>query len=91
MYIILIRHNYRFIFLFFIDTEQDKLLKQGHHHQRKAEEGYESKRKDENAAKETWRGICKINLCNSKDAVDMISSDFRQNLWRFLYETDVGV
>ena len=90
MYIILIRHNLQ-VYFSVLDTEQVKLLKQSQDHQRKAEEGCESKRKDENATKETWRGICKINLCNSKDAVDMISSDFQQNLWRVLYETDVGV
>ena len=90
MYIILIRHNL-YVYFSVLDTEQDKLLKQCYHHQSKAEEGYESKRKDENAAKETWRGICKINLCNSEDGVDKISSDFQQNLWRFLYETDVVV
>ena len=52
-------------------------------HQDKADKGYQSMRGDKNAAVETWGGYTRslgtAAYC-SKDAVDMVSFDFMQNL-----------
>lgn len=50
----------------------------------KSSKGIQIKEEDKRAAKETWKGktrtLRKSNHVNSKDAVDMITFDFQQNL-----------
>ena len=52
-------------------------------HQDKADKGYQNMRGDKNAAVDSWSGytrsLCTAAYC-SKDAVDMVSFDFMQNL-----------
>ena len=63
--------------------ERHGLEQQREEHQKKAEEGFQSKMDDKKAAIHSWRGkrreIGGIPS-RSKDAVDMITYDFQQNL-----------
>ena len=59
------------------------LEKQKQEHQKKAEEGFQSKMDDKKAAIHSWQGKMRESgsiPSQSKDAVDMITYNFQQNL-----------
>lgn len=64
------------------EDEKDRLLEEQRRHHDKADDGYKSKRLDNEAAKRSWRGKTRTLGRNttSKDAVDMITFDFQKNL-----------
>lgn len=55
-----------------LGTEQEELQQQRRDHHNQAAEGYQSKKKDKRAAKETWKGktrtLRESNHVNSRDA-----------------------
>ena len=65
------------------EEEKAALQKKLHDHHKEAETGYKSVRADKEAAKSSWEGKTRkrggVPFC-TKDAVDMITFDFQQNL-----------
>lgn len=64
------------------EEEEDEKLKEQRLHHEKAEAGYNSKRQDKEAASKSWKGKTRTlgQSTTSKDAVDMITFDFQNNL-----------
>lgn len=73
-----------FAFISLPDEDKCSLKRQQREHQRNAEGGYESKKADKRAAKKSWEGKSREVggqlQPRSKDAVDMLTFDFQQNL-----------
>ena len=62
------------------EDEKDEKLEEQRLHLENAEAGYISKRRDKEAAINSWRGkTCTLGQNTSKDAVDMITYDFQKN------------
>ena len=64
------------------EEEMNCLLEERQDHQDKGENGYESKRRDKKRTQQSWNGKTRSlgENSTSKDAIDMITFDFQQNL-----------
>jgi len=64
------------------EDEMNRLLEERRQHQEKGENGYESKRRDKKLTQQSWNGKTRTlgESSTSKDAIDMITFDFQQNL-----------
>jgi len=64
------------------EDEMNRLLEEHREHQEKGENGYESKRRDKQRTQQSWKGKTRTlgENSTSKDAIDMITFDFQQNL-----------
>ena len=64
------------------EDEMNCLLEERRNHQEKGENGYESKRRDKECTKQSWNGKTRTlgETSTSKDAIDMVTFDFQQNL-----------
>ena len=64
------------------EDEMNRLLEERREHQEKGENGYESKRRDKQRTQQSWKGKTRTlgDNSTSKDAIDMITFDFQQNL-----------
>ena len=73
-----------FKFICFPDESKRSLKQQRKEHQRNTKGGYQSKKSDKMAAKRSWEGkkrdVGGQLKPRSKDAVDMLTFDFQQNL-----------
>jgi len=64
------------------EDEMNRLLEECREHQEKGGNGCESKRRDKQRTQQSWKGKTRTlgENSTSKDAIDMITFDFQQNL-----------
>ena len=64
------------------EDEMNRLLEERREHQEKGQNGYESKKRDKERTTKSWNGKTRTlgEKSTSKDAIDMVTFDFQQNL-----------
>ena len=64
------------------EDDMNRLLEECREHQEKGENGYESKRRDKERTTKSWNGKTRTlgEKSTSKDAIDLMTFDFQQNL-----------